>query len=159
MTKEEFFAELTAAKPVLMRYALYFTGDKDSAEELLQETIAHAYMAHSKFKHGTNFTNWMITIMKNVHLNSTEKKRNAISYTEYMAAVKYMENNTPEQQTVVHDLQKFIEKMPSELKDVVKLRILGMSYDEIATELNLPLSTVKNRLFDARIRIKKELGK
>ena len=155
MTKEEFLAELTAAKPVLMRYALYFTGDKDSAEELLQETIAHAYMAHSKFKQGTNFTNWMITIMKNVHLNSTEKKKNAISYTEYMAAVKYMENNTPEQQT----LQKFIEKMPSELKDVIKLRIQGMSYDEIATELNLPLSTVKNRLYEARTMIKKELKK
>ena len=159
MTKEEFLAELTAAKPVLMRYALYFTGDKDSAEELLQETIAHAYMAHSKFKQGTNFTNWMITIMKNVHLNSTEKKRNAISYTEYMAAVKYMENNTPEQQTVVHDLQKFIEKMPSEVKDVIKLRIQGMSYDEIATELNMQLSTVKNRMYEARTMIKKELKK
>ena len=159
MTKEEFLAELTAAKPVLMRYALYFAGNKDDAEELLQEAIVHAYMAHNKFKQGTNFTNWMITIMKNEHLNSTEKKRNAISYTEYMAAVKYMENNTPEQQTVVHDLQKFIEKMPSELKDVVKLRILGMSYDEIATELNLPLSTVKNRLYEARTMIKKELKK
>ena len=159
MTKEEFLAELTAAKPVLMRYALYLTGDKNSADELLQETIAHAYMAHNKFKQGTNFTNWMITIMKNVHLNSTEKKRNAISYTEYMAAVKNMENNTPEQQTVVHDLQKFIEKMPSELKDVVKLRILGMSYDEIAKKLNLQLSTVKNRLHDAREIIKKELKK
>ena len=159
MTKEEFLAELTAAKPVLMRYALYLTGDNDSAEELLQETIAHAYMAHCKFKRGTNFTNWMITIMKNVHLNSTEKKRNAISYTEYMAAVKYMENNTPEQQTVVHDLQKFIEKMPSELKDVIKLRILGMSYDEISKKLNLPITTIKNRLHDARTIIKMELKK
>ena len=159
MTKDEFLAELTAAKPVLMRYALYFTGDKDSAEERLQETIAHAYMAHSKFKRGTNFTNWMITIMKNVHLNSTEKKKKAISYTEYMAAVKYMENNTPEQQTVVHDLQKFIEKMPSEVKDVIKLRIQGMSYDEIATELNMQLSTVKNRMYEARTMIKKELKK
>ena len=159
MTKEEFLAELTAAKPVLMRYALYLTGDNDSAEELLQETIAHAYMAHCKFKQGTNFTNWMITIMKNEHLNSTEKKRNAISYTEYMAAVKNMENNTPEQQTVVHDLQKFIEKMPSELKDVIKLRILGMSYDEISKKLNLPITTIKNRLFDARKIIKKELKK
>ena len=70
-----------------------------------------------------------------------------------------MENNTPEQQTVVHDLQKFIEKMPSELKDVVKLRIQGMSYDEIAKKLNLPITTIKNRLFDARKIIKKELKK
>ncbi len=159
MTKEEFLAELTAAKPVLMRYALYFAGNKDEAEELLQEAIVHAYMAHSKFKQGTNFTNWMITIMKNEHLNSTEKKKKAISYTEYMAAVKNMENNTPEQQTVVHDLQKFIEKMPSELKDVVKLRIQGMSYDEISKKLNLPITTIKNRLFDARKIIKKELKK
>ncbi len=159
MTKEEFLAELTAAKPVLMRYALYFAGNKDDAEELLQEAIVHAYMAHTKFKQGTNFTSWMITIMKNEHLNSTEKKNKAISYTEYMAAVKNMENNTPEQQTVVHDLQKFIEKMPSELKDVVKLRIQGMSYDEISKKLNLPITTIKNRLFDARKIIKKELKK
>ena len=99
----------------------------------------------------------MITIMKNEHLNSTEKKKKAISYTEYMAAVKNMENNTPEQQTVVHDLQKFIEKMPSELKDVVKLRIQGMSYDEISKKLNLPITTIKNRLFDARTMIEREL--
>ena len=39
MTKEEFLAELTAAKPVLMRYALYFAGNKDDAEELLQEAL------------------------------------------------------------------------------------------------------------------------
>ena len=70
-----------------------------------------------------------------------------------------MENNAPEQQTVVHDLQKFIEKMPSELKDVVKLRIQGMSYDEISKKLNLPITTIKNRLFDARKIIKKELKK
>ena len=76
-----------------------------------------------------------------------------------MAAVKNMENNTPEQQTVVHDLQKFIEKMPSEVKDVIKLRIQGMSYDEIATELNMQLSTVKNRMYEARTMIKKELKK
>ena len=76
-----------------------------------------------------------------------------------MVAVKNMENNTPEQQTVVHDLQKFIEKMPSELKDVVKLRIQGMSYDEISKKLNLPITTIKNRLFDARKIIKKELKK
>ncbi len=159
MTEEEFLAELTTAKPQLMKYALFFTGNKESGNELLQETIAHAYMAHTKFTQGTNFTNWMATIMKNKHINSSEKKMNALSYVEYLETHREIENNTPEQHTVVHDLQTFIDGMPHEVRDAIKLRIQGMSYDEIATILGIPLSTVKNRLFDARIRIKKELGK
>ena len=49
--------------------------------------------------------------------------------------------------------------MTPEVRDVIKLRIKGMGYDEIAKELNLPISTVKNRVSDARIRIKTELNK
>ena len=159
MTKEEFLTELTATRPVLMRYALYLTAESEKANELLQETIARAYCSYESFISGSNFTHWMKTIMRNVYINHTERDRNAAGYKEYLESCRDIENNTPEQQLLVHDLQSVIDSMHPELRDVIKLRIKGMSYDEIAKTLDIPLSTVKNRLFDARTEIKKELKK
>lgn len=159
MTKEEFLTELTATRPVLMRYALYLTADNEKANDLLQGTITRAYCNYKSFVPGTNFTQWMITIMRNLYLNNTEREKNAAGYKEYLATYREVENNTPEQQLLVHDLQTVINAMHPELRDVIKLRIKGMSYDEIAKTLNIPLPTVKNRLFDARTEIKRELKK
>lgn len=99
----------------------------------------------------------MDSIVKNQLINPNEKK--TLSYSDYLKSYRDVENDTHEQQTVVHDLQTLIDGMTPEVRDVIKLRIKGMGYDEIAKELNLPISTVKNRVSDARIRIKTVLNK
>ena len=159
MTKDDFLTELTATRPMLMRYALYLTADNEKANELLQETITRSYCSYDSFIQGTSFRQWMTKIMRNLYLNNIERDKNAAGYKEYLATYRAVENNTPEQLLLVHDLQKVINAMHPELRDVIKLRIKGMSYDEIAKTLDIPLSTVKNRLFDARTEIKKELKK
>lgn len=53
MEDKEFLSELIDAKQMLLKYALYLTKDKESADELLQETVVHAYMRRDKFTAGT----------------------------------------------------------------------------------------------------------
>ena len=157
MENEDFIAILISAKPVLMKYALYLTGDKENAKELWQETVVYAYMGRSKFIEGTKIVNWLSDIMRNRYFNTILKKRNAVSYIEYMATVRQIDNKTPEEQLMVYDIQKYINSMPQELKEPIRLRILGLSYIDIAKQLNLPITTVKNRLFIAKRVIRKRL--
>jgi len=159
MENEDFIAILISAKPMLMKYALYLTGDKENAKELWQETVVYAYMGRSKFIEGTKIVNWLSVIMRNRYFNTILKKRNAVSYIEYMATVRQIENDTPEEQLMVYDIQKYINSMPQELKEPIRLRILGLSYIEIANVLELPISTIKNRLFVAKKKIRELLNK
>ena len=157
MEKKDFVTEIHAVKPVLTRYALYLTGNKDSADELLQETIVRAYVKFDKFTPGTKFIKWITIIMKNLYINSVIRERSAVSYTDYMAMIKQIDNNTPEEELLVHDLENYINSMQPVLKETIKLRISGLSYIDIAKQLNLPITTVKNRLFIAKRVIRKRL--
>lgn len=120
---------------MLLKYALYLTKDKESADELLEETVVHAYMRRDKFTAGTKPGRWLSVIMRNLYFNYKTRKKQVISYVEYMEMIKEIDNDTPEEQLIIHDINKYIDSLTPELREPIRLRMSGMSYIEIAQEL------------------------
>lgn len=142
------------------RFALRLTGSPADAEDLVQETFLRAYRSWDHYTPGTRAKSWLFTICRNAFLRQRQQEnrrgeviQQASSPEEPLFLPAYQDD--PEgnfffgivDQTVL----SHIEKIPAEFREVVLLSDLeGMSYAEIADVLEVPLGTVKSRLFRGR---------
>ncbi len=156
----QFKQEIISATKVLKPQAIRLTRDLFDAEDLIQETITRALANEDKFQSGTNIRAWLFTIMKNIFINDYRKKlkRSVINDTSENAfiltnhAITY---NDGERTFVMEDINAALLKISAELRVPFLMHYKGYKYEEISEQLNLPLGTVKSRIFFAR----KELSK
>ena len=142
----------------LYAFAMSLTKDQYEAEDLYQETLFLALKNSEKFRIGTNFMAWMKTIMRNSFINGYRRKKRFMSYVNDQVAAYFEEKpqarNDAESNIVIQELEDIIERIDIRFKEPFKLFYQGFSYEEIAEQLELPLGTVKSRIFIARKRIK-----
>lgn len=132
---------------------------RDDAEELTQQTFLKAFEHLTKFEPGRKFFSWLYKIALNEALNFRSARREEVPVPETIASGRA----DPEQQAAATEARRDIETalgtLPPEQRAVVALRHLTQcSYDEIAEILNIPVKTVKSRLFSARQRLREQLG-
>ncbi len=143
--------------------AMQLTKNVDDADDLVQETILKALRYQSKFSEGTNFRGWLFTIMKNSFINNYRRmvKRNtfldATDNTFFLDIPSHRTENQAELKFIRKDLEAAIGSLPTELKVTFMLNVEGFKYHEIAEELNIPIGTVKTRIFVARRILRKKL--
>lgn len=155
MNATNFKTEITTATTVLKPHALRLTHDLFDAEDLIQETIARALVNEDKFQDGTNIRAWLFTIMKNIFINDYRKKikRNTITDStegSYLITNGAITFNDGERSFVRSDINKALLKISTELRVPFMMHYKGYKYNEISEQLNLPLGTVKSRIFFAR---------
>lgn len=164
MTNQEFTQKTNQLENLLFSFALRLTRSRQDAEDLMQETKIKAYKYRNKFTEGTNFKGWISTIMRNTFINHYRKAktRRHLNHTveEHTAnvAVKHTVNNAGEQTLRMQELKK----MMNSIGDIYSVPFLmfykGYEYQEIAEKLNIPIGTVKSRIFSARVKMKGLLG-
>ena len=148
--------------------ARWLTGNREEAEDLVQETYAKALRGFASYQQGTNFRAWIFRILRNTFLTS---RSGLATSREYLAEDGDIENVsasavttvTPESLALVHADQKALEaalfRLPTPLREVIVLcHLEEMSYREIAETLALPQGTVMSRLFRARRLLRKLLS-
>lgn len=147
----------------LNSYALQLTRNADDAKDLVQETMLKAFKYKSKFTEGTNLKGWLFTIMRNSFINNYRRvmRRNTFidttDNTYYLDAPDYVDHNKGETRFLQQDLQAAIDTLPAELKTTFSLNMEGYKYHEIADELDIPIGTVKTRIFVAKRKLRKKL--
>jgi len=165
MTATEFSSEFKKWDNVLLAFANRLTKNNEDAHDLLQETALRAYRNRDKFKLGTNFRAWAITIMRNTFINQyrRQKSKKAIN-TEPIDDILYsLESrsigNSGESNMTVEELHKLVHTLGSNLSKPLMMHFKGYRYEEIADELNIPVGTVKSRIFFARKKLKGYVNK
>ena len=153
----------------LFNYLCRMVGDRESAEDLLQETFLRVY--EKRTKEIENFSAWTFTIASNLARDELRrrKRRRSIALEEVGDKMKldpevsnsYGEGE-PEKVLANGELRSRIESAIGNLKgkyrEIVLLRdIEGRSYEEISTILGMRLGTVKSRLNRARLKLQEEL--
>lgn len=159
MTVINFQSEVKIATVVLKPHAMRLTRDINDAEDLIQETIVRALTNEDKFQEGTNIKAWLFTIMKNIFINDYRKKskRNTVIDTTdnlYYLNASTTISNAGERAFVMNDIRNALMKISNELRVPFLMHYKGYKYHEIAEQLNLPLGTVKSRIFFARKELK-----
>ena len=126
--------------------------EQGEAEDLAQETFMRAYNRLHTFDVEREFSPWIRRVAANLCLNYLESQKVTAPLDEERDADRVQ---LPEAVTEVRERSEQIRdallSLPPQYRVVVELRhYQELSYDEIAAELNIPLSDVKSHLFRAR---------
>lgn len=140
----------------LRSMALQLSKNSDDAKDLVQDTMLKALRYRDKFSEGSNIKAWLYTILRNSFINNYRRnaKRNTfIDTTEntyFLDIPTHKTDNKAELTFIRKDLENAISQLPLELRVTFMLNVEGFKYHEIAEELNIPIGTVKTRIFVAR---------
>ena len=164
MTAPEFNRKLISFQSSLKGFALKFTSNEEDANDLLQETFLKALRYKDKFADQTNLKAWLYTIMKNTFINNYRKSKKANTLLDdtdeqyFINMGQKSKLNTPEQRLAYKEIVSSINDLSDEYKVPFQMHYSGFKYKEIAEHLDLPIGTIKSRIFLARQKLSTALS-
>lgn len=164
MSDLDFNHQVSSLHSSLRGFTKMFTADQDESLDLVQDTILKALSNKEKFRPDTNLKGWLFTIMRNTFINNyrkTRRTREAKHIRTEEIAKSVVEQNTfnnPSASFEYHDVWKHVHSLRDDLLIPFKLYTDGYKYHEIAEDQQIPIGTVKNRIFHARKEIQKKLA-
>jgi len=165
MPARDFENKFYTMTSVLNAFAYNLTKNSEDAKDLYQETAFRAMTNRDKFRMGTNFKAWTFTIMKNIFINNYRKKMKANTIIDSTENMYYLNSGTEsisnggEGNMMMKELSIMIEKLDDSIKIPFLMHYRGYKYQEIADHFQLPLGTIKSRIFFARKELKELIGK
>lgn len=166
--EEELFPHMEALKT----FAFHLTFSEPDANDLVQETYLKAHKFIENYHSGTNAKAWLFKILKNAYINEFRKKSKRPQRVDFENVVNYLEDpvkgskSFQDPQPDIYDSEMgdevtlAVNSLPLDFKEVILLcDVEGFSYEEIAKILELPIGTVRSRLFRARNTLKEKLIK
>ncbi len=163
MSTLEFNTQLFSISQKLNAFAYNLTKSSEDALDLYQETAFRALTNREKFRTGTNFKAWVFTIMKNIFINQYRKKQKAntvIDKTEnlfYINSGSIKIKNEADSNISLDELNGMLDSLEDGLRIPFNMHFEGYKYQEISDEMQLPLGTIKSRIFFARKALKKQI--
>ena len=139
---------------------------KETNEDLEQEVFVRVWKNQDKYEEQGNFKTWINTIAKNIskdYLKSSDRKvqQNSTADEEIINSIKD-NKSTPDGALMAKIRQKriiqAIDELKPKFKEVIMLSdIEGYTYEEIAKKLNVPIGTVKSRIYNAKKELAQQL--
>lgn len=169
-----FIDEAIPHMDAVYRFSLRLTGTQDGAEDLVQDTFFRAFRAWDQYTPGTRCKSWLFTICRNVFLRQRERRQrhdeivqetaqeDAASLSREAPVFAASKDSDPEgdffKSIVDEEILEAIGDLPKEYRMAVVLSDLeDLSYNEIAEIMEIPVGTVKSRLFRGRRQLQKRL--
>lgn len=155
-----FFNDLEAEIPHLRRYALFLTKSRENADDLTQACLERAISRAHLWQEGTNLRAWLFKIMYNLFISERRSAARVVRMNE--AADLSGESSTQASQHHAVELGRVgdaIDAMPEEQRSVLILVVVeGMTYEEVAETMDIPVGTVRSRLSRAREAMRLKFG-
>ena len=144
--------------------ALRVVKDENEAPDLTQETFVRAWTALPNFKGQSQFRTWLYRIVTNLCYNRLPNLRRSLNDLgdDVMEDIPETNFNSPasefESNETRQHLKEAIQGLDANYQLLITLRYQNeLSYEEIASTLNLPLGTVKTGIFRAKEQLRKSL--
>lgn len=163
--EKELFPHIDALKT----FAYHLTYDEDDANDLVQETYMKAHRFIDKYIEGTNAKAWLFKILKNAYINEYRKKSKRPTRVDFEDIVSYHNSDSVipgylDLREEIFDgmmgdeVTTAINSLPIDFRTVVLLcDVEGFTYEEISKIIDVPIGTVRSRLFRARNMLKDKL--
>lgn len=162
MTGKKVEKELLQLQRNMYNFAYSLTLNEEEAGDLLQDTSLKVLDNKEKYSDDTNFKGWVLTIMRNIFINNYRKivrNQTMIDSTEDLYHLNLSQDSgldTPDGAYTLNELNQGIDALPIEYGKPFRMHVDGFKYEEIAEEMNLPIGTVKSRIFSARKALQNE---
>jgi RNA polymerase sigma-70 factor (ECF subfamily) len=158
-------ADLETHIPRLRRYARALTGNRDTADDLTQDTLERAWAKRTLWHVGSgdpagSLRAWLFAVMHNVFVNRVRRMRptESLDVAGDSAAEMVATNASAETGAAVRDVQVALRRLPDDQREVILLVGLEqLSYAEAAVALEVPIGTIMSRLSRARERLRQLL--
>ena len=163
MSKLEFTYAFSQFETLLFSFACHLTKNEDDAQDLLQETAYKAFKYRSMYKPHTNLRAWLMTIMRNTFINNYRQKKRRQTLNDKTPNNYFLNSggrtvqNLGESEMTLKEVTTLIASLEDWMKVPFLMHYQGFKYEEIATELDIPLGTVKSRIFFARKKLQESL--
>ena len=159
----QFQQKLLSLQENTMNFALMLTANRDDAQDLLQDTTLKVLDNQDKFVDNVNFKGWVLTVMRNIFINNYHKIVRVQTVVDSSADLYNLDVvndsgfDSPDKAYQIKEITKAINGLNDDLKVPFSMFLSGYKYNEIAEKLNVPLGTVKSRIFFARQELQKRL--
>ena len=145
---------ITEQIPRLRRYARALTGDRDAADDLVQDTLERALRRMFLFRPGKDPRPWLFAIMHNLFVNGIRSPA-AHRSTTVAEVPESMTRDTAHDGLIARDIERALALLAPEQREVVLLVGLeDLSYGAAAQVIGAPLGTVMSRLSRGRERLR-----
>lgn len=156
----DFLDEIESCVPALRRYARALTRNADRADDLVQDCLERAIRKRGLFRPTGPLQAWLFRILVNLWRNSLRSERRRGEQVAYDALV--VEPSIPAPQhgrLALGEMNRALDRLPDDQRETLLLVVLeGVSYQEAATILGIPIGTVMSRLSRARAALRALTG-
>lgn len=162
-SKNSFKSSVVGMQGSLMSFAMKLTLNKEEAHDLVQDTTLKALDNEGKFAADTNIGGWMMTIMRNIFINNYRKRvreNTVVDTSEDLYHINLSQESglqTPDGAVAAGEITNLLKAFPDDYRNSFSMHIAGYKYEEIAKKLNMPLGTVKSRIFFTRQKLRELL--
>lgn len=149
--------------PALSLYSYRLTGEEGIAEEIAQDAFVKLWQRREQFPHPGAIKAFLFTVTKNASLNRQRDRRRQARYmNEYPLHCEAVTEPCDTEQALseIHAaVHQAIQQLPPKCREVFRLHYLqGMDYEQIAKELKVSISTVRNQKARALALLRKQMG-
>lgn len=146
--------DLVAAIPNMRAFAISLCGNRDRADDLVQEALVKAWNHLDSFEQGTNLKAWLFTILRNAYFSELRKTKREIADSEGQLAAKLSVPAEQQGHLDLLDLNRALSKLPPDQREaLILVGAEGFSYEDAASISGCAVGTVKSRVNRARTRL------
>lgn len=146
-----FKEELAAIIPHLRAFGRSLSGSRDSADDLVQETMLKAWDARTRFQPGTSMRAWTFIILRNVFLSQMRRNRFRGEWDELTADRLLAAPAGQDKQIELADAYRAMQLLPTAQREaLILVGAGGFAYEEAAEICGVAVGTIKSRVARAR---------
>jgi RNA polymerase sigma-70 factor, ECF subfamily len=143
----------------LRAFAVSLCGDKERADDLVQETLFKAWNHLDSFKEGTNLKAWLFTILRNTYFSERRKRRREVEDADGTYAGRLATHPEQHGHMDMQDFGAVLVRLPDDQREaLILVGAAGFSYEEAAEICGCAVGTIKSRVNRARNRLADMLG-
>lgn len=151
LSDADFKRELAAVIPHLRAFGRSLSGNRDLADDLVQETLLKAWAARNRFQAGSNMRAWTFIILRNHFLSQMRRSRFHGEWDDLTADRLLAAPAGQDKQMELADMQRALMQLPPAQREaLVLVGAGGFSYEEAAEICAVAVGTIKSRVARAR---------
>ena len=155
LSDKDFKKLLAEAIPHLRAFGRSLSGNADTADDLVQETMLKAWTARDRFIAGTNMRAWTHVILRNVYFSQVRRAKFKGEWDEFSADLLLAEPAGQESHIALSDMQRALMQLPAEQREaLILMGAGGMTCEEVAEISQCAVGTVKSRVARARVALR-----